>query len=195
MTDQSNTIDAAEAKRFVAEIEGCLEELLSLRGTYMADCKAVREQIKGWKDQANDAGVPRKALNIELKRRELEKKIAGLIEDADEDDAALANQIREALGDYAGTPLGQAALGESGEAPTEAPKPRRGRKAKAAEPADKSAALDEIADDKDVRPRFMQERDMVSESASEMAARRKDREEAERVAENVERLAGIKTLN
>ena len=163
MTDQSNTIDAAEAKRFVAEIEGCLNELLSLRGTYMADCKAVREQIKGWKDQANDAGVPRKALNLELKRRELEKKIAGLIEDADEDDAALADQIREALGGFADSPLGKAAVRRAGgddddtdvrpaflreKAADEdvAPKPGRKRKAKAAEPADKSAALDEIAD-------------------------------------------------
>ena len=173
-----NTIDADEVRRAVADIEGMLAELLSLRGAYMAQCKGVRERIKAAKDEAADNGIPRKALNIELKRRELERKIDGLMADADEDDADLAQQIREALGDFANSPLGLAALGESGEAP-EKPK-KRTRKAKAAAPADKSAALDEIAadDERDLRPRF-----------------NRDAETSTRVAENVERLSGIKPLN
>ncbi len=192
----SNEIDSAEAQGVVGQIENCLAELLSLRGSYMADCKRVREQIKGIKEEAVEAGIPRKALNLELKRRDFEKRIASLMQSADEDDAALADQIRAALGDFADSPLGKAALGESGEAPTETPKPaKRGRKAKAA-PADKAAALDEIAssakaDDADVRPAFLREKDRVAEAADEMEARRKAR-----VAENVDRIGtGIKTLN
>jgi hypothetical protein len=179
MSDQ-NTIDSAEARRVVGEIESMLAELLSLRGTYMAECKQVRERIKGAKEDAVEAGIPRKALNLELKRRDFERRIEALIHDADEDDAALADQIRKALGDFASLPLGMAALGESGEEPEKPAK--RTRKARGAAPADKSAALDEIAaDDGDVRPAFLRERDLVAEAKSELDAR---------IAENAERLEG-----
>lgn len=127
----ANTIDPTTAKRFVSEIESCLEELLSERGTYMSRCKGIRERIKDWKDAANEAGIPRKALNIELKRRDLESKIEGLTKDLEEDDADVVEQLRDALGGFGDTPLGSAAIG--------------------------AASIDDLVAEHDPRPRFMKD--------------------------------------
>lgn len=133
---EANTIDATTAKRFVGEIEKCFDELLSERGEYMNSCRMIRERIKGWKEQAGEAGIPRKALNIELKRRELERKIEGLTADAEEEDVDLADMLRAALGGFGDTPLGAAAVADA-----EAKTTRRRAK--------KSDALDDLAGDKD----------------------------------------------
>lgn len=177
---EANTIDPTTAKRFVGEIEKCFEELASLQGSYMNACAGVRTRIKDWKDAANEAGLPRKALNIELKRRELQRKLEAVTDDIDEDVVDLADQIREALGGMADLPLGQAAVdaADKGKKPA---KPRKGKKADSETAASGSDALNSLINDDvpegDVRPRHLREA-----------------EEA-RVAENTANLAGMKTLN
>lgn len=186
MSEATNAIDPTTAQRFIGEIESCLEELLSERGSYMAKCKTIRERIKDWKERAGDAGISRKALNTELKRRDLQGKIDGLTEDWEEEDVEQLELLQTALGVFGDTDLGKAAIAKA-----EAAKgSRKGRGRRAAPKGQESDApkapgggdaLDGLVSDDvpdDERPRFLRE------------------QEAARVAENTERLrGGIKPLN
>lgn len=92
------------------EIEGCLADLLSERGAYMNRCRAIRERITAAYDQAKDAGLPRKALKTLVKNREAVRKIEERIAALEEDEAANYAALQAALGDFADTPLGEAAM-------------------------------------------------------------------------------------
>ena len=127
----SNAIDPTTAQRFVGELDRCDEELLTLRGEYMQRCKTVRERKADWMEQAEAAGIPRSGLKVELKRRDLARKIKTLEADAGEEVVETADMIREALGSFADMPLGAAALeAVGGKEP--APKAKRGRPSKKA---------------------------------------------------------------
>lgn len=178
--------DAETAQRFIDEIEKCKAEKLSRHSAYMAECAGISGRIKDWKDRAVEAGIARKPLNAELKRRDLQGKIDGLTDDFEADELEELEDLQEALGVFVDTPLGRAAMGKA-EGDEPAPKGKGRKKAKAGEQVDtsadaKAAALESIDDDlpdaDDPPPRFLKQ------------------EEAERVAENVERLeAGIHPLN
>lgn len=185
MTEATNMIDETKAKRFVAEIEKCDAELLGLKMEYAAKAKAPRDRKSDWIQQARDAGLPIEALKLELKRRDLDRKQQALVDDAEEETVDLADQIREALGDFAGTGLGGAAVkAAEGETPAKPARKRGGRKAAGAQesaaPAQSGGdALNSLVDGEapDDRPRFLRE------------------QEAARVAENTARLkGGIKPL-
>ena len=143
MTSGTNGIDGAVAKRFIGEIERCHEELLTERGSYMARCKNIRERIKSWKDLAHDAGIARKALNTYLKERELLAKIDALTEDFEDDEIEQVDLLKAALGEFGDTPLGSAAVQKA-----------EARKDKA------SKSLDSLTDDddRDLRPRHLQDK-------------------------------------
>ena len=106
----SNAIDPTTAQRFVGELDRCDEELLTLRGEYMQRCKTVRERKADWMEQAEAAGIPRSGLKVELKRRNLARKIKTLEADAGEEVVETADMIRDALGGFADMPLGAAAV-------------------------------------------------------------------------------------
>ena len=127
----SNAIDPTMAQRFVGELDRCDEELLTLRGEYMQRCKTVRERKADWMEQAEAAGIPRSGLKVELKRRDLARKIKTLEADAGEEVVETADMIREALGSFADMPLGAAALEAAG-GNEAAPKAKRGRPSKKA---------------------------------------------------------------
>ena len=127
----SNAIDPTMAQRFVGELDRCDEELLTLRGEYMQRCKTVRERKADWMEQAEAAGIPRSGLKVELKRRDLARKIKTLEADAGEEVVETADMIRDALGDFAALPLGGAAVVAAG-GKDETPKAKRGRPSKKA---------------------------------------------------------------
>ena len=127
----SNAIDPTTAQRFVGELDRCDEELLTLRGEYMQRCKNVRERKADWMEQAEAAGIPRSGLKVELKRRDLARKIKTLEADAGEEVVETADMIREALGSFADMPLGAAAVDAAG-GNEAAPKAKRGRPSKKA---------------------------------------------------------------
>lgn len=111
MAESTNGIDPGKAKLYVGAVQSKFGELLSLRGSYMADCKGVRQDIKDIKEAANDDGIPRKSFNLLLKELDLEKKLKELRDEAEEDVSAITDMIREALGeDFAESPLGDAAI-------------------------------------------------------------------------------------
>jgi len=104
-----NAVDT-KAAPFLKRVEDFNEQLESLRGSYMASCKAVREQIKTVYTDAKDAGVRPRPLKGLVKHRQLSRKqdkiTASMI---DEDDVAIYQQLVEALG-----PLGAAAARRRG---------------------------------------------------------------------------------
>jgi len=98
---------------FVERIERCKGELATLRGKYMVACKGVREDINGILVEAEDEGLSRKALKSVLKARDLEAKADAVREALEDEDQTAYDNIRVALGDFADTPLGQAAIAQS----------------------------------------------------------------------------------
>jgi len=106
----SNSIEEVAAP-FLEEVEGHLDELESLRGSYMSKCKKVRDQIKDVYLGAKEAGVKIKPLKGLVKWRQLERKKLKLEAsfEEDEDEAAIYRRLVENLG-----PLGEAAAREAG---------------------------------------------------------------------------------
>jgi hypothetical protein len=150
----ANEIDEKKAQRYVGEIERCLDELLSMRGSYMAECKEVRERISDWKSKADDDGVPRAALNAALKERELVKKLAAVTADMQDDAKALVQQLRRKLKPVAELPLFGAAIAQAERKAAEGAKGKAGISG-----ADLEKAMGADDDVGDPRPRFLREKD------------------------------------
>jgi uncharacterized protein (UPF0335 family) len=109
-----NSIEG-RAEPFVRRVESLMDELATLRGRYMAECKAVRGEIKDVYKDAKDEEVPVKPLKALIRYRELERKqneIAAGLDDMT--DLADYQTLVEALGEFGDTPLGQAALDLAG---------------------------------------------------------------------------------
>lgn len=104
-----NGFDALTTTRFVQRIESLLGDIDSERGRFMRKAKSLREDVRSVFDEATNAGIPRRELRTAIKARALGYKIEKLREDMDEDRRETYDQIRQALGDLADTPLGQAA--------------------------------------------------------------------------------------
>jgi len=98
-----------KAEGYLKRIETLLAEMESAKGTYMAECKERREDIKEIYAEAKDAGVPVKALRGVVKMRALDKKLNAIADGLDEDEAEAYELLCEALG-----PLGAAAAKAAG---------------------------------------------------------------------------------
>lgn len=108
---QTNGIDPEVGKSYVSRIERLEGEIESERGKYMAAAKRIREDIKTVISEAKDDGIPKRALKSIIATRKLDRKKAKIENGIDDiDDQAAFEQLKEALGDYADTPLGEAAL-------------------------------------------------------------------------------------
>ncbi|MCF1502173.1 hypothetical protein L0F51_00130 [Afifella sp. H1R] len=108
-----NGFDPQKCQTFVSQIERIFAEMETKKGEYMAWCQGRRELISGVYDNAKDAGIPKKELKANVKRRQLEAQIDALREDMEPDQQDTYDNIRLALGDLADTPLGDAALAKS----------------------------------------------------------------------------------
>ena len=95
---------------YLDEIDVCDDEIESYRGTFMQQCRGPRERTKEIILAAKDAGINsvafRNALKAHRDERAQERRVAKL----DMADRADYETIMEALGAYADTELGQAAL-------------------------------------------------------------------------------------
>ncbi len=106
-----NTLEG-KTKPFLDRIRNLLGDLESERGSYMAKCKTIREDIKIVYGEAKDAGIPVKALRGLVKYLELEEKQEAIGDALDNDEAKIFEHLREALGE-----LGAAAADRAGHAP------------------------------------------------------------------------------
>jgi len=112
MTELPKNSIEGKAKPYLERIENIHEELESLRGTYMSECKALREDIRDIITEAKDKGVPPKALRRLVEHRKLEKRQGELAAGLDEEEAEAFERLVEALG-----PLGRAAAEKAGHTP------------------------------------------------------------------------------
>lgn len=97
-------------KGFIGRVENLEEEIASTMGTAMRECKTLRDDIKEVLIEAKDNGIPVKALKAELRLRKLDRDKAKVVAGLEQDDADTLELIQEALGDFASSPLGAAAL-------------------------------------------------------------------------------------
>ncbi len=146
-----NSINPKVIESYFNAAKDKLDELASLKGTYMADCKPLQEDLKDIKVRAKDSGIPMKVFNAGLKRLKHEAAIAAIPANLDEDNLSLYEYaIDIVLGDYIETPLGQAAA-EAEKAQEANGKPkgakRKGRKLGPPRSEPKPVALSGLTDD------------------------------------------------
>jgi len=99
-----------EIASFVTRYEAVNDQVLSEKGQFMRRCAQLNEDKKSILDEAKEKGIPKAALKAVIKARDLERKVDKAREDLEDDDAAQFDDIREALGDFADSPLGAAAV-------------------------------------------------------------------------------------
>ena len=115
--------DNAELKGYLDRIDEQDDVLASLRGTYMNECKSPHESIREVLTEAREAGVNMKAFRVLLKGHRNDRKQLARIAELESEDADAHAEMVEALGEFADTPLGAAAV--------ESAKPKRGRRGSA----------------------------------------------------------------
>lgn len=111
---QTNGIEPDKTRSYVGRIENVEGEIESLKGEFMSKVKAKREDIKQILEDAKNEGIPKKSLKAVIAVRKLERKIEKAADGLDIDEAAGYEQMMEALGELADTPLGGAAMAAAG---------------------------------------------------------------------------------
>lgn len=105
-----NGFDPDKMKKYFSEIDKIQAEMLSMQGEHMARMKAKRAQISDIVDEAKDRdSIPKGAMRSVIKVRMIEARADKVRNDLDDDEQGMHDQIRQALGDFDDTPLGQAA--------------------------------------------------------------------------------------
>lgn len=107
-----NRASAEEAGSFVDKYEELEAKIATERSAFMLKCKAIRGEQKEVLDDAKSQGVSKKIVKAIVEARVHEAKAKAKIDSLEDDDHSFAVDIRTALGDFADTPLGQAATGE-----------------------------------------------------------------------------------
>lgn len=105
-----NRATPSEAASFVDQYEALEKELASERGSFMAKCKAIRDRQKELLDDAKSQGVAKKLVKSIVGARDYEAKAKALRDELEKEDQDYFVDIRKALGDFADSPLGAAAV-------------------------------------------------------------------------------------
>jgi uncharacterized protein (UPF0335 family) len=95
---------------YLTSIDKQDDELDHLRGQYMAACKGPRAAIKDVMASAREAGINMKAFREVLSAHRSDRRHDKRVNALEADDQASYAEMMEALGEYADTPLGAAAL-------------------------------------------------------------------------------------
>jgi hypothetical protein len=106
----ANEPTAEHVQEAVAAIEEVDADLLKARMAYMTQCKGLRNKKADEYDSASNRGISKKLLKTKIKERELKAKAAKLTKDLQEDERSEYQMLSEKLGEFADTPLGQAAM-------------------------------------------------------------------------------------
>ena len=110
-----NRASPSEAASFVDKFDELEKEIASERGIFMSKCKAIREKQKELLDDAKSQGVAKKLVKSIVAAREHEAKAKALRDDLEDEDRKFFVDIRKALGDFADSPLGAAAVEREGD--------------------------------------------------------------------------------
>lgn len=108
---KTNAFDRKAVSGYVDRINNLMSDMESERGTFMAKCKSIRQDIAHVIAEAKDQhGIPKKEFKAVIRTRELEDKAARVRDELEAESQETFDQIRIALGDLEDLPLGQAAL-------------------------------------------------------------------------------------
>jgi hypothetical protein len=105
----SNGFDGDQLKAYLAEIDKADDALIKLKVEHMSACKAPRGRIKAVMKEARET-VNIEAFRAVVKKHRAERKIEQRIDELEADDRADYDSMLDALGAFADTPLGDAAL-------------------------------------------------------------------------------------
>lgn len=109
MDGGGNGYDRGMVEQLLKQVDAADAELLSLKGSYMQDCKSPREAIAAVMEQAKDAGVPRAAFRALIKNRRLDRQMGNNVEKLEDDQRAEYDKLLTDLGDFVDLPLGRVA--------------------------------------------------------------------------------------
>lgn len=106
----SNGYDPDLVKSYTDRIFNLDDEIATEKSKYMNAVKNIREDINSVFQEAKKDGLPLKAMKSVVKSIKLERKVAKARDDLDPEIQDEFDLLKVALGDYASTPLGGAAL-------------------------------------------------------------------------------------
>lgn len=107
---RGNGFDPAIAQGFVQRVENLHSNLATEKSEFMTRCKVIHSDIKEVMTEAKNAGIPKKALKNVVKHRALLNKAEDVRNDLEGEDQDSFDQLLHALGSFAETGLGEAAL-------------------------------------------------------------------------------------
>lgn len=144
---QANSPDATLLREMLASFWRVEDEKNSLRQKHREAIGSLSEQQAQAKARAKDAGHPLAVFNILVAEEKARRAATNREARLDEDEQDHLSMVRDALGDFADSPLGRAALGEeAAEEQDVRPRHLKGReKDRADRKAEKNAALDAVA--------------------------------------------------
>jgi hypothetical protein len=94
----------------VEAIEKCHGDLLTEKMQSMQRSKRIRSVMADEYSSASNLGINKKLLRKIIKERALERNIAALKDDLENDELSELSMLQEKLGEFANTPLGGAAV-------------------------------------------------------------------------------------
>jgi uncharacterized protein (UPF0335 family) len=110
-----NRASPEEAASFVDKFEEFEAKVLESKMAHLERCRKIRQEQKELLDDAKSQGVAKQVVRNVVKARELERKAKALEEDLEDDNREMFIDIRKALGDFADSPLGAAAVDREGQ--------------------------------------------------------------------------------
>jgi uncharacterized protein (UPF0335 family) len=99
----------AQLRDFLDRIMGVYGDIDTVMNEAKRKCAPHREDIKQIKKDANEAGFSAKELNALVRKERLERKIAAIPDEFDDEQKERYEDMLHALGELAELPLGQAA--------------------------------------------------------------------------------------
>jgi hypothetical protein len=117
----SNGVNGEAATKLIKALLASHEERLSIMGSAMNGCRVTRQADKELISAAKAEGQPVRAINAEVNRIILERKVAAIRDNLEPDDQEMLDQVRAvtpdvvraALGSFSDSPLGRAAVSDA----------------------------------------------------------------------------------
>ena len=111
---RGNGYDSEQVQAFVERIENLQDEIDEVMAQAKEDCEPHRADIKAVKDEAHDAGIPKREFNAIIAKRRALRRAEAFRRKLDEEQQNNFDQLEKSLGMLADTPLGKAVLSGNG---------------------------------------------------------------------------------
>lgn len=109
----SNGFDGKMLEKYLRDIDKADDALIKLKVEHMTACKGPRGQIRNVMKEARASGVNMEALRTVVARHRADRKIDQRVSEMEADDRQDYEAMEEALGAFADTDLGKAALSKA----------------------------------------------------------------------------------